>query len=67
MAAFCYLIAVVISIYKIIKLFFSNKDEPSESEKKSPKILKIISKPTEFFSQVKEEKEEENYIKRNWQ
>ncbi|MBK8945368.1 MAG: hypothetical protein IPM32_08875 [Ignavibacteriae bacterium] len=59
------LIAVVISIYKIIKLFFSNKDEPSESEKKSPKNLKnIISKPTEFISQVKEEKEEENYIKK---
>ncbi|MBI1931197.1 MAG: hypothetical protein HYS24_01505 [Ignavibacteriales bacterium] len=59
------LIAVVISIYKIIKLFFSNKDEPSESEKKSPKNLKnIISKPTEFIRQAKEEKEEENFIKK---
>ncbi|MBK8943628.1 MAG: hypothetical protein IPM32_00010 [Ignavibacteriae bacterium] len=57
------LIAVVISIYNIIKLFFSSKEESSGTEPKG-KIKDFVSNPSKFINQKKEEKDEENFIKK---
>jgi len=57
------LIAVLISVYKIFRLFFSRKEESKES--KSDGFFKnIVSKPTDFISQLKEEKDELSFIKK---
>lgn len=57
------LIAVLISVYKIFRLFFSKKGESEESN--SDRFLKnIVSKPSNLISHLKKEKDELNFIKK---
>ena len=57
------LIAVFISVYKIFRLFFSKKEESKEP--KSDRFFKnVVSKPNDFISHLKEEKDEKTFIKK---
>jgi hypothetical protein len=57
------LIAVIISVYKIFRLFFPKREESMES--KSVGFFKnVLSKPTDFLSNLREEKDEMNFIKK---
>ena len=53
------LIAVIISVFKVIKIFFPRKDE---NETKGPKgfIESVSQKPKDFLGHIREEKEEKN-------
>ena len=57
------LIAVLISIYKIFRLFFSKKDKSNESNQEGF-FKNAISKPKDLFNQMREEKEELDFIKK---
>lgn len=57
------LIAVLISVYKIFRIFFLKKEETAES--KSDGLFKnAVSKPINFIGHLKEEKSELNFIKK---
>jgi flagellar biosynthesis regulator FlbT len=57
------LIAVLISAYKIFRLFFSKKDTAEQNN--SDGFFKSIStKPKDFFNQIQEEKNEKDFIKK---
>ncbi len=57
------LIAVLISVYKIFRIFFLKKEESAEP--KSDGLLKnAVSKPINFIGHLKEEKSELNFIKK---
>ena len=57
------LIAVLISVYKIFRIFFLKKEETAES--KSDGLFKnAVSKPINFIGHLKEEKNELNFIKK---
>jgi len=56
------LIAVLISIYKLSRLFFGKKDNSNNNNDVKP-LKDVFSKPVESFKQYKEEKNELAYIK----
>lgn len=56
------LIAVIISVFKVIKIFFPRKDEGHTKEPKGF-IESVSQKPKDFLEHIREEKEEKNFIK----
>lgn len=57
------LIAVLISIYKLFRLFFFKKDAIKENSSEGF-FKNVSSKPKDFFNQLKEEKNEKNFIQK---
>ncbi len=57
------LIAVLISIYKLFRLFFFKKDAIKENISEGF-FKNVSSKPKDFFNQLKEEKNEKNFIQK---
>lgn len=57
------LIAVLISIYKLFRLFFFKKDAIKENISEGF-FKSVSSKPKDFFNQLKEEKNEKNFIQK---
>lgn len=58
------LIAILVSIYKIIKLFFPKRDE-NISSSIGDKINNLSSKPREFLRNIKEEKDQKDIIRKD--
>ncbi|MBL1214670.1 MAG: hypothetical protein D8M61_15115 [Ignavibacteriae bacterium] len=57
------LIAVLISAYKIFRLFFAKK-EVADQNNSDGFFKNISSKPKDFFNQIQEEKNEKDFIKK---
>jgi hypothetical protein len=57
------LVAVLISVYKIFRLFFTKKEE-SIGSKFDGSFKNHVSKPSNFLSHLKEEKDEMDFIKK---
>lgn len=57
------LVAVLISMYKIVRLFFSKKEE-SKDYNSDGYFKNIVSKPSNLISHLKEEKDEMTFIKK---